>query len=181
TLTADNKTITYSGTPTFTYTPSGLIDGDSIGAAVSSGPSFAVSGSVSTSGNFTAGTSHNIIPSAATATSLGYALSYANGTLTVSQLALTGAAIGASSSVYASALNPGAVSFTNVVSTPGPGTDIVTSTASVNTSTLSTSGNPIVGSYTQTAGALSGADAGNYSFGGFTSAANYTISQLALT
>jgi hypothetical protein len=61
------------------------------------------------------------------------------------------------------------------------GGDVVTSTATVNTSTLSTSGNPIVGSYTQTAGALGGADAANYSGGaGFTSAANYSITQLAL-
>jgi len=59
--------------------------------------------------------------------------------------------------------------------------DGVTSTASVNTSTLSSSGNPIAGSYTQTAGALGGADAGNYSFAGYTSGSNYTINQLALT
>jgi len=51
----------------------------------------------------------------------------------------------------------------------------------VNTATLSSSGNPIVGAYTQTAStALTGADAGNYSFGGFTSAANYAINKLAL-
>ena len=62
------------------------------------------------------------------------------------------------------------------------GTDVVTSTASVNTATLSSSGNPIAGSYTQTAGALSGTDAGNYSFGGYTTpTANYTIDPLALT
>jgi hypothetical protein len=51
----------------------------------------------------------------------------------------------------------------------------------VDTSTLSGSGNPIVGSYTQTAStALTGADAGNYSFAGFTSAVNYTINQKAI-
>ena len=51
----------------------------------------------------------------------------------------------------------------------------------MNTATLSSSGNPIVGAYTQTAStALTGADAGNYSFGGFTSAANYAINKLAL-
>jgi hypothetical protein len=95
---------------------------------------------------------------------------------TISPLALTGTAIAAGSSVYASALVPGAVSFTNVV-----GADIVTNTASVNTTTLSSSGNPIVGTYTQSTGVLGGADAGNYSLAPFTSAANYTISQLALT
>ena len=92
---------------------------------------------------------------------------------TINQLALTGTAIGAGSSIYGSALNPGAVTFGNIV-----GSDDVTSTASVDTSTLSSSGNPIAGSYTQTAGAIGGADSGNYSFAGFTSAANYTINQL---
>ena len=58
----------------------------------------------------------------------------------------------------------------------------MTGTASVNTGATSTSGNFIVGNYTQTAGTtLGGTDAANYSFAGFTSAANYTISQLALT
>jgi hypothetical protein len=59
--------------------------------------------------------------------------------------------------------------------------DAVTGTASVNTTTLSSSNNPIVGSYTQTASTtLGGADAGNYSFAGFTSASNYSITPLAL-
>src|SRR6185503_6513702 len=94
----------------------------------------------------------------------------------ITQLALAGTAIASGTSVYASALTPGAVSFTNVV-----GVDDVTTTATVNTTTVSSSGNPIVGSYTQSAGALSGADAANYSLAPFTSAANYSITQLALT
>ena len=94
----------------------------------------------------------------------------------VGQLALTGTAIAASSSNYGSPLNPGAVSFGNVV-----GADVVTGTVSVNTTTLSSSGNPVVGSYTQTASAIGGTDAGNYSFAGFTSASNYSITPLALT
>ena len=58
----------------------------------------------------------------------------------------------------------------------------MTGTASVNTGATSTSGNFIVGNYTQTAGTtLGGADAANYSFAGFTSAANYTINPLVLT
>src|SRR5206468_6844993 len=89
-------------------------------------------------------------------------------------------AIAATTSVYAWSPVPSALGFTDAVSTPGPLSDIVTSTASVNTTTLSTSGNPIVGSYTQSTGALSGADAGNYTLAPFTSAANYTISPLAL-
>ncbi len=95
---------------------------------------------------------------------------------TVSKLALTGAAIAASSSTYGDVLTPGAASFTNVLSG-----DTVTDTASVNTTTLSGAGKPIVGSYTQTTGAISGTDAGNYSFAGFTTpTANYTVSKLAL-
>ena len=80
-------------------------------------------------------------------------------------------------------MNPGAVSFGNVVST-GLGTDAVSSTVGVNTATLSTSGKPLAGSYTQTASAtLTGADKDNYTLsGGFTTAsANYTIDKLALT
>ena len=101
----------------------------------------------------------------------------ASGAGAITPLALTGAAIAASSSSYASVLNPGAVSFGNIV-----GADIVTGTASVNTGATSSSGNFIVGNYTQTASTtLGGADAANYSFAGFTSAANYSINPLALT
>jgi F0F1-type ATP synthase membrane subunit c/vacuolar-type H+-ATPase subunit K len=58
----------------------------------------------------------------------------------------------------------------------------VGSSASVNTSVLSTSGKAVVGSYSQSASTtLSGADADNYSFSGFTSTPNYTINQLALS
>ncbi|HEU0233509.1 MAG TPA: autotransporter-associated beta strand repeat-containing protein [Gallionella sp.] len=88
TLTADNKTKTYGDANAFTYSSSGLIDGDSIGAAISSGPGYSVDGSTSTSGQLTAGTPHNITPGAASS-SLGYSLSYASGTLTVNQKALT--------------------------------------------------------------------------------------------
>ena len=106
--------------------------------------------------------------------SFGGATSAANYTIT--QRALTGAAIAGSTSIYGNSLNPGAVSFGNTVAG-----DAVSSSASVNTAAVSSSGKPVVGSYTQTAGAISGADAANYSFGGFTSGSNYTISQLALT
>src|SRR5262249_57636584 len=45
----------------------------------------------------------------------------------------------------------------------------------------SPSGNPKVGTFTQTvATGLTGTDSGNYTFAGFTSTANYTINQLAL-
>ena len=95
---------------------------------------------------------------------------------TINQLALSGASIAAGSSTYGSALTPGAVSFANIV-----GSDLVGSSASVNTSALSSSGKPIIGSYSQSASALTGADAGNYAFSGFTSTPNYSINQLVLS
>src|SRR5258705_4078706 len=49
------------------------------------------------------------------------------------------------------------------------------------TTTLSGASKPVVGSYTQTAGGIGCADSANYRFALFTSASNYTISQLALT
>jgi hypothetical protein len=71
------------------------------------------------------------------------------------------------------------VSFGNIVGN-GASTDRVGSSASVNTSELSTSNNPIVGTYSQSASALTGVDAGNYSFSRFTSAENYSISRAPL-
>ncbi|MHB1183770.1 MAG: YDG domain-containing protein [Desulfobulbia bacterium] len=95
TLTAENKTKTYGETnPAFTYSYAGLIDSDLLGDAINSGPSYTVGGTTSTSGQLTAGTLHTITPSAATATSLGYSLAYANGALTVNQKALTISATG---------------------------------------------------------------------------------------
>ena len=97
TLTAENKTKTYGdANPAFTSSSAGLIDSDLLAAAISSGPSYTVDGTTSTSGQLTAGTLHNITPSAATATSLGYSLAYANGALTVNQKALTISATGVS-------------------------------------------------------------------------------------
>ncbi len=179
TLTADNQSKTYgAANPAFTYTPSGLIDGDLIGAAISSGPSFTVDGTVSGSGNLTALTPHNIIPSAATASSFGYTLSYANGSLTVNPLALTGAAIAGVNTTYGTPAATGAVSFGNVI-----GADVVNANAATVVSPLtSASGNLRAGSYAQTvAGLAAGGDSANYSFGTVTTASNnYQVNQLAL-
>ena len=99
-------------------------------------------------------------------------------TANITAKALTGVTIGSSESTYGSSLNPGTVSFTD---SNKIGSDILTATANVNTSTLSAGGKPIVGTYTQTANSISGLDSGNYSFAGVTSSANYTINKLALT
>jgi hypothetical protein len=134
----------------------------------------------STSGHLNAGTYKQTATTLVGADAGNYSLvAYITptNTYTVSKLALTGASIAAASSTYASALTPGAVSFTNIQTT-----DDVSSVASVNTGATSASGNFIVGDYTQTAGTtLGGADKNNYSFAGFTSTANYAINPLELT
>jgi filamentous hemagglutinin family protein len=91
---------------------------------------------------------------------------------------LSATGIASSSSIYGASLSPGIISFSNVV-----GNDSVTATTSVNTSTLSSSGHPIVGTYTQSAGTvLSGSDANNYTFVGYTTpTANYSIDKKTLT
>jgi hypothetical protein len=96
----------------------------------------------------------------------------------VSPLALTGS-IAAGSSVYGSALAPGAVSFSNAI-----GSDAVTAGAATVTTTnhVSSSGHFTAGTHVgseSVSGALTGADAGDYTFTGATG--DYTVSPLALT
>jgi hypothetical protein len=165
------------GTPAATgaVTLNGVIGSDAVtSTAAIVGPTY------STSGNLNAGSYAQSASSLGGADAGNYTLTAfttPTNNYTVGQLALTGTTIGASSSTYGSSLTPGAVSFGNVIAG-----DIVTSTASVNTATLSSSGNPIVGNYTQTAGALAGTDAANYSFAGYTTPTlNYTIDPMALT
>jgi len=165
------------GTPAATgaVTLSGVVVGDTVTSTAS-----LVSPTYSTSGNLNAGSYAQSASSLGGADAGNYTLTAfttPTNNYTVGQLALTGTAIAAAGSTYGAPLNPGAVSFGNVIAG-----DVVTSTASVNTSTASSSGNPVVGSYTQTASALAGTDAGNYSFAGFTTPTqNYTISPAALT
>ncbi len=177
TISADDKgPITYgAATPAYTTSISGLQNGDTAIQALSTPATVADDGMVSTSLNLTAG-SHTLTPSGAV-DQLGYAISYSTGTLTVDPLALTATAIGASSSTYGSPVVPGAVTFGTVVVG-----DIVTATATVD-ATLSTGLHEKAGSWTQSVStsSLGGADAANYTLGAFTSAANYTISPLALT
>ncbi len=154
---------------------SGVIGGDVVTSTAG-----IVSPTYSTSGNLNAGSYAQNASSLSGADAGNYTLApYTTPTAnyTVGRLVLTGTAIAAAGTTYRLPLNPGAVSFGNAI-----GSDIVGSTASVNTTILSSSGNPVVGNYTQTAGTLTGADAGNYSFSGYTTpTANYTITPLALT
>ena len=69
------------------------------------------------------------------------------------------------------------MSFGNIA-----GSDIVTAAANIDAPTYSTSSNLNAGSYTQSASSITGPDAGNYSFGGYTTGTNnYVVNQLALT
>jgi len=137
-------------------------------------------GLLSTSGNLKAGTHSGIqsVSGVLTGADAGnYSFAGTTADYTVSQLALTGAAIAAVNTTYGTTAQPGAVSFGNVVSG-----DVVTSTAVIDNPLTSTSGKLKAASYSQTASTLSGTDAGNYSFTGLTtSTANYTVNQLALT
>jgi filamentous hemagglutinin family protein len=89
TITANNPAaITYgSSLPSFATTVSGYQNGDTLSQSISTSASVAIGGSTSTSVNYIAG-SHTLTPSGA-AGGLGYGLSYANGSLTINQLALT--------------------------------------------------------------------------------------------
>ena len=175
TVTADDKTVIYGTAPSLSTSLSGLQNGDSIAQAISAESTVSISGSKSTSGNYTAETAHVLTASGAES-GFGYGFTYADGTLIVGKLDLTGS-IGARSSVYGSALVVGAASLTNKISG-----DAVTATVAVDTTgNTSTSGNLNAGSYTgiEYISALSGADAANYTYGSVVG--DYTVNQLALT
>ena len=158
TVAAANQAVTYGTAPAITYTLSGLQNGDTGGQAISSAPDLAVGGSTSTAGYVIAG-EHTITPSGASG-GLGYAMGYANGTLTVGKKALTLNISGVSDKVYngttgitgtVSAAIAGAIE-NDVVTTPGGS---VTGFADKNVGSSK--------SVSYTGFTLSGADAGNYS------------------
>ncbi len=148
------------------------------GVSYSVTPSANLLGTVSYSGTATTATnigSYVITPGGLYSNQGGYLVSYANGTLTIDSLALSGT-IASGSSVYGSALSPGTVTFTNLV-----GSDQLSATVAVNTAGhTSTSGHLNAGSYTgiESLSSLTGADAGDYTIAGVTG--NYTVGQLAL-
>ena len=157
------------------------LSGSLTGDLVSVGGATVNTSTVSTSGHPNAGSYTQSVGSTLGGTDAGDYTFAGSTTPTanyaINPLALT-AAIAASSSSYGSALNPGAVTLSGSIT----GDLVSVGGATVNTSTLSSSGHPIVGSYTQTAGTtLSGTDASDYTFAGFTSASNYQVNRLALT
>jgi len=152
-------------------------DAASVGGAVSV---TVPAGDLSSSGKPNAGTYAQVASTSLTgAQASNYSFAgFTSANYTVAQRTLTGTGISASQSTYGSALNPGTVSFSN-----GLVGDQVAATATVNATSLSTANLPNAGTYTQTAGnTLSGADAGNYVFAGYTTTtANYTIDPKILT
>ncbi|MDD4913040.1 MAG: YDG domain-containing protein [Sideroxydans sp.] len=138
-----------------------------------------VASDLSSSGNLNAGSYTQIATSLSGADAANYIFtgftSAAN--YNVNKLALNGTQIAGINTTYGTPATAGAVSFGNIIAG-----DVVSSIATVNSvaSDLSSSGNLNAGSYTQIATSLSGADAANYSFTGFTSAANYNVNKLAL-
>jgi filamentous hemagglutinin family protein len=104
-------------------------------------------------------------------------LSTMGSSITITPLALIGTSIASAGSTYGSNVTPGGVSFSNVIAG-----DVVSSTASIVSPLYSTSGNLRAGSYAQMASGLGGAEAGDYSFSGYTTPTNnYTVTPLALT
>ncbi|MEN9573644.1 MAG: hypothetical protein RL514_1499 [Verrucomicrobiota bacterium] len=87
TFTADDKSKTYgSANPTLTFSTSGLLTGDTLGAAATGTPTISTTATAGTGAGAAA-----ISASAGTvaATDLGYQLAYAPGTLTINKAALT--------------------------------------------------------------------------------------------
>jgi hypothetical protein len=131
---------------------------------------------------------NGVLGAAATGTNAGFYSGYystqqgydiTGGNLTINRLALT-ATITTGSSVYGSALQPGTVTFTNLM-----GSDQLSATVSVNTTgRTSSSGNLNAGSYTGIESVsgitgVGGTNASNYTFAGLTG--NYTVTPVALT
>jgi hypothetical protein len=140
-------------------------------------------GNTSTSGHLKAGSYSNIqmLNSISGADAENYTFSAVKGDYTVSKLALTGMSIGDVTTTYGTPSETGAVTFGNVLGS-GSKKDDVSARASISDPSYSTSGNLKAGSYKQSAGPITGKDADNYMFSGFTTVgANFTVDKLALT
>ena len=157
------------------------LSGSLTGDLVSVGGATVNTSTVSTSGHPNAGSYTQSVGSTLGGTDAGDYTFAGSTTPTanyaINPLALT-AAIAASSSSYGSALQPGAATFTNVIS----GDNLGTVSVAVNTTgNTSASGHLNAGSYMgiQYVGGLSGPDAGNYTYAGISG--NYTVTPAPLT
>ncbi len=175
---ADVTTTYGSATATGAVSLSGTIGTDEVLAA---NTARLVNAATSTSGQLKAGSYAQTVDAGLSGADAGnYSFAGVNtptANYVVNKLALTGATIAAVTTTYATAADAGAVSFGNV-----QGSDKVIASASIVGGTNSSSSNLKAGSYKQTATAISGDDAGNYSFGGITTTDNnYVVNKLALT
>ncbi len=155
----------------------GAIAGDVLGTATIA---VNTTGLTSSSGHLIAGTHAGIETVSALGGADGgnYTFAGVTGNYTVTPLALS-ASLATGSSTYGSALAPGAVTFTNLVT----GDAVTAAAVTVNTAGLtSSSGHLIAGAHAGielVGGSLGGADAANYTFAGATG--NYTVNALSIT
>ena len=97
TVTADNESVTYGDTITFTFTPTGLKNGETIGSVT-----YATDATTSTSGNYIVG-SWTITPSAATGGTFNaadYDITYTNGSLDISKKDISAINVSATDKTY---------------------------------------------------------------------------------
>jgi hypothetical protein len=184
-LTINPASLTLSGTRVYDGTT--IVAGGILTATGVAGQTFSVSGAGDSSNLISKNVQTDSTLATVTGLTLGtssngglssnyYPLSTTDSSITITPLALTGASIASASSTYGSAVTPGAVSFGNVIAG-----DVVGSTASLVGPTYSTSTHVNAGSYAQTASGLTGTDAGDYSFAGYTTPTNnYTVTPFAL-
>jgi len=178
TITANNASKTYGQTTTFAgteFSSSGLQNSETIGSVT-----LTSAGAVSTAS--VSGSPYSIVPSVATGgtfTASNYTIAYTNGSLTITQKALTLSGLSADNKTYDG-------NTTATVSSFGSLTGIVGSdTVSLNSgSSTANFDNKNVGTgKTVTAAnlALSGADSGNYSIANQTTTANIAAKALTLS
>jgi len=91
TINADNETVTYGTTPTLASSVTGQ-NGDTAMQALSTTATVTVSGAISTSGNYTAGS--KVLTASGAVDQLGYEIAYTTGALTVNQKSLTANYVG---------------------------------------------------------------------------------------
>ncbi|MDR3741939.1 MAG: MBG domain-containing protein, partial [Terracidiphilus sp.] len=157
TVTASAAAKTYgAANPTFTYTMTGFVNGDTQATATTGAPSLTTTATTSSSVG-----SYTITAAAGTLASTNYTFTYANGTLTVSVAPLTITA-SAQSKNYGAALTLGTTAFISSGLQNGETVGSVTLTSSGAAATATVAGSP----YTITPSAATG--------GTFT-ASNYTI------
>jgi len=105
TITASNASKTYGQTPTLTaFTPSGLVNSETIGSVTETSTGTAVTAGVSNS-------PYTITPTAATGgtfSASNYNITYVNGTLTVNPLAVSVATVNGATQVYNGSTNAAA-------------------------------------------------------------------------